>query len=180
MTFLRHLEAAQPFFDGADYVDLKAVEANVSLREFLAGFLSYYPSWIKALYAIRAVFVRLLGMKQEGFPRGWNLRPEQVRFETGKRCTIFIVEAAKEGEYWMGSASDSHLAAYLVIAAEPLASGGTRFHVGTTVKYRNWAGPVYFFFVRPFHHIVVLAMMHAGARYRSVTVDHATIAAEKV
>jgi hypothetical protein len=177
MSYLRNIEAAQPYFDGADVIDLKSTEAEVTLREFLAGFLSYYPAWIQALYGVRAVFVRLLGMKQEGMPRGWQLRPEQVRFEVGGRCTIFIVEAAIEDDYWIGSASDSHLAAYLMIAAEPLVDGRTRFHVGTTIKYRNWAGPVYFAFVRPFHHLVVLAMMRAGVRARSTRADHATIGA---
>jgi len=45
-----------------------------------------------------------------------------------------------------------------------LADGRKRFHIGTAVHYHNWAGPVYFNVIRPFHHIVVSQMMKAGIR----------------
>ncbi|MCU0466360.1 MAG: DUF2867 domain-containing protein, partial [Anaerolineae bacterium] len=93
-SFIRELAVAQPFLHDVDHYDEKVVEGEQSLREFLAGFLSYYPAWIKGLYGIRAGFVRLLGMKQE-MPEGGTpkLKPEDIHFEGGKPGTIFVVDA---------------------------------------------------------------------------------------
>jgi hypothetical protein len=65
MTYLSNLPAVQNLLQGADHFDAKVIEGNVTLCEFIAGTLSYYPWWIKGLYGIRARFVRLLGMQQE-------------------------------------------------------------------------------------------------------------------
>ncbi len=161
------LEPIQAYLKSCDHYDHKTIEGEVSLREFLAGMLSYYPSWIKTLYAIRWVFVRLLGMKQEGIPEALGLQPDDILFEPGGDATIFTVECAQEGQFWMAGASEQHLSAYLVVAVEPLSNSASRFHVGTIVHYNNWAGPIYFNVIRPFHHVVVRAMMQAGAAYRS-------------
>ncbi|MDZ4768309.1 MAG: DUF2867 domain-containing protein [Chloroflexota bacterium] len=164
MTYIQSLDAAQPLLQGADHFDEKSIEGDVSLREFLAGFLSYHPKWIGSLYAVRALFVRVLGMKQEGIPMALHLRPDDVSFQPGKRMTIFDVKGGQEGAYWIAGATDSHLTADVIIAAEPLDGTRTRFHVGTVVHYHNWAGPVYFNVIRPFHHIVVNAMTKNGVR----------------
>ncbi|MBC7815075.1 MAG: DUF2867 domain-containing protein, partial [Burkholderiales bacterium] len=59
---------------------------------------------------------------------------------------------------------DSHLSAMLGVAVEPLSGDQKRFHVVTVVYYHNWAGPLYFNVIRPFHHLVVSSMARAGVR----------------
>lgn len=145
----------------ADHVDVKMVEGDVSLREFVAGMFSYYPSWIKNLYRIRWGFVRLLGMKQEGIPQMVRMKPEDVPLGAGEKAAFFTVEMAEDGRYWVASASESHLTAYLGVVVEPLADKN-RFHVITIVHYHSWAGPIYFNVIRPFHHLVVHQMAKAG------------------
>ncbi len=162
MSYMTSLEPVQSLLHGADHFDEKIVEGEVNLREFLAGFLSYYPRWIQALYVIRAGFVRLLGMRQKGLPKLPDLHPEDVSFQPGKQETIFKVQAAHEDEYWIADASDKHLTASLIVAVEPLNGSRNRFYIGTVVHYHNWAGPLYFNVIRPFHHIVVKAMARAG------------------
>ena len=147
----------------ANHVDVKTVESEASLREFLAGMFAYYPRWMKALYAVRWGFVRLLGMKQEGVPATVRLAPEQVPMTAGHKMAFFDVEMAAEEQYWFASAAEAHLTAYLGVVVEPLGNGRRRFHVLTIVHYNNWAGPVYFNVIRPFHHIVVRQMALAGA-----------------
>lgn len=147
----------------ANHVDVKSVTGDCSLREFIAGMFSYYPGWIKNLYRIRWGFVRLLGMKQEGIPQGSHMRmkPENVPMEPGAKATFFTVEMAEDGRFWVASAAESHLTAYIGVVAEPLAQGN-RFHVLTIVQYHKWTGPVYFNVIRPFHHIVVSKMANAS------------------
>jgi hypothetical protein len=163
MTYLTNIPAVQKLLKNADHYDEKVVEGDVTLHQFIAGCLTYYPTWIKALYGVRAGFVRLLGMKQEKMPVP-RLTAATVPFEAGKMATFFKVEDSTSETLWIASATDTHLTAYLVIAAEPLSEQKNRFYVGTIVHYHKWTGPVYFNVIRPFHHIVVQSMMNAGVR----------------
>lgn len=147
----------------ANHVDVKTVESEASLREFLAGMFAYYPRWMKALYAIRWGFVRLLGMKQEGVPDTVRLTPEDVPLTAGDKMAFFTVVMAAEEAYWFASAAEAHLTAHLGVVVEPVGNGQRRFHVLTIVHYHNWTGPVYFNVIRPFHHLVVRQMALAGA-----------------
>nr|WP_260408438.1 DUF2867 domain-containing protein [Planomonospora venezuelensis] len=149
--------------EGADHVDVKTVEGDVTLREFLAGFISYEPGWIRLLYRVRAGFVRLLGMRQDELPSARGLRPGDIPFAPGEKLAFFTVEEAEEDRYFVAGASESHLTAWLAVVAGP----GGRFDVVTVVKYHRWTGPVYFNVIRPFHHLVVTAMARAGAGYGS-------------
>jgi hypothetical protein len=162
MSYLLQFSNVSQLQRRADHFDAKTIEGEANLREFLAGMLSYSPIWVKALYGIRWGFVRLLGMKQESIPKAPALRPEDIPFEAGKWATFFQVEAAEEEKFWIASATDKHLSAYLLVAAERLNPKQQRFHVGTIVHYHHWTGPVYFNVIRPFHHLVVSSMMRAG------------------
>lgn len=152
----------EPHLAGADHIDVKSVTAGVSLREFLAGMFSYEPTWMRALYAVRWLFVRLLGMKQEGMPHMEPLRPEDIRMTPGDKAAFFTVTLAAEDRLYLAEATEKHLTAYLGVVVEPLGRE-RRFHVVTIVHYRHWTGPVYFNVIRPFHHVVVRRMMQAGA-----------------
>ncbi|MBE4752795.1 DUF2867 domain-containing protein [Corallococcus sp. ZKHCc1 1396] len=156
----------RPFAEGADHVDVKTVESEASLREFIAALMSYQPAWMTALYGVRGVFVRLLGMRQHGVPRPQHLRPEDIPMAPGSAASFFTVRHAEEERVWVVAATDKHLEATLAVVAEPAPGGGARrrFHVVTLVHYRNWAGPVYFNVIRPFHHLVVGGMARTAAR----------------
>lgn len=160
-AYLPALPAVNRLLDRHDHFDVKTIEGQTSLRGFIAASLMYSPAWMKALYHVRAVFVRFLGMKQEAMPTP-TLTPETVPFGAGEWATFFRVVEAQEGVYWIASASDKHLTAYIAIAREALPNGKARFHTGTIVQYHNWAGPVYFNVIRPFHHVVVAQMIKAG------------------
>lgn len=158
----------RPLLDDADHIDIKLVEGDMSLQQFIAAMLSYYPSWMKHLYRIRWVFVRLLGMKQTGVPQSeqMQLRPEDVPMQLGEKMTFFTVEKVSEPDYWFASATEAHLTAKLGVIREPQAQG-YRFHVVTIVQYHNWAGPVYFNVIRPFHHLVVGVMARSAVKGQS-------------
>jgi Protein of unknown function (DUF2867) len=151
-----------PHLVGADHIDIKIVTGRKSLREFLAGSIAYQPGWMTFLYGVRAVFVRLLGMKQGGIPKAVHTTPERVPMQPGAYLSFFKVAAALDNHYWLAAADDKHLKAGILVLGEPLPDGQTRFYLMTLVHYNEWTGPVYFNVIRPFHHLVVTGMSRAG------------------
>lgn len=163
-TYISHIQELQPLFDHANHIDVKTVKGDVSMREFIAGMLSYQPGWMTFLYGVRAVFVRTLGMRQAGIPTKTNLSPSQINMQPGQSAGFFKVRTAKEEAYWAVEAEDKHLKATLVVVIEPINPKLKRFYVITIVHYHHWTGPVYFNVIRPFHHLVVGQMAKAGVR----------------
>ena len=157
--------------DGADHVDVKSVESELPLREFVAAALSSRHWWVTALFGVRAVFAWLLRLEQAGgsTSRG-RLRPEQIPFSPGAAVSFFTVTAAREDRFLLVEASDSHLTGYLAFIVDPAAAmaptvdAPRRIQVVTVVRYHRWTGPLYFTVIRPFHHLVVGSMVRAGAR----------------
>ncbi len=157
----------KPFLRGADYTDLKSIEAGVSLRAFIAGMLSYYPWWLVALYRIREILVRLLGLVKHDAPEKLpRFRSREISFTPGDRASFFIVREAREEKFWISETpEDRHLTAFFGVTAGESGTGKTRFEVFTAIRYRHWTGPVYFNLIRPFHHLVLWRMMKAGSTY---------------
>lgn len=148
----------------SDYIDVKAVEGSASLKEFVASMLSYYPWWVKMLYRIRPVVVRMLGLGKQVIPDDvFIVRPEDVAFSPGQSTAFFIVCEAKEPHYWIAQTpDDKHLKAHFGVVVEELDEERKRFHVITIVHFHHWTGHVYFNLIRPFHHLVVSRMARAG------------------
>jgi hypothetical protein len=162
-TYIKKIKELIPLMEGADHYDIKSMQIQITLREFIAVMLSYSPWWIRLLIQIREVLVRILGLerhpKQEKSPH-WL--PEEIPFTVNEPVDLFIVRFARENEYWVTETpEDKHLRAYIAVIMEPLKESTNRFHVLTIVKYKHWTGPVYFNLIRPFHHLVVRRMMKA-------------------
>ncbi len=179
LTYIRRIPELAALLEHADHVDIKTVTGSVDLRTFLADMLNYQPDWMMALYGVRAVFIRFFGMRQKGQQRKPHLAPEDMPMQKGQRVSLFKVRMSREEQYWVAEAEDKHLSAVLVVVVEPLLGPQKRFHVLTIVYYRNWAGPVYFNVIRPFHHLVVGSMALAGVRKSGVShPDHIPVARE--
>lgn len=156
------ISSLQILMADADHIDVKQFTSEKSLAAFLASMFSYNPRWVKALYGVRWLFVRMLGMKQDGLPGDVTLTPEAIPFEAGASAGFFVVESAETDRYWIASAKERHLHAYIAVVCDR--SGAKQImHVLTIVHYQKWTGPVYFNVIRPFHHLVVEQMGRAGA-----------------
>jgi len=154
---LEHPELAA-FLARADHVDVHRVRTERPLRSFIAATFAYQPRWITFLYAVRKRLVGLIGLQQEGMPEPTRWRPEDVPMQPGVPASFFTVQAAREDQLWIAAAEERHLRATLAIFRE--ASG---YALVTIVHYRHWTGRLYFNLIRPFHHLVVMAMARAGA-----------------
>jgi hypothetical protein len=172
LASIRRMPELASLLEHADHVDVKSVIGSVDLRTFLANMLSYQPEWVIALYGVRAIFVRFLGMRQHGSARRRSsqyLTPETIPMQEGQPAAFFKVRMAREEHYWIAEAKDTHLNAILGVVVEPLPDQQQKlFHVVTIVYYRNWAGPIYFNVIRPFHHLVVGSMAMAGVRHNDI------------
>ena len=164
--YLTKIPELAPILDKADHLDVKTATGTMSMRQFIASMISYQPGWVTFLYRIRAVFVQFLGMRQEGVPQAIHMKPENLPMQAGGKVAFFKVRIAEEEHYWVVEAEDSHLHASLGVVVELLQGDQKKFYVITVVHYHNWAGPVYFNVIRPFHHIVVGSMVRAGATRR--------------
>lgn len=164
----RHSEL-DPFLNDVDYTDIKQIDADTNLREFIAGMLSYCPWWMVLLFRVRKILVNLLGLVKHEIPEDPpSLSPEDVSFTPGDQVTFFVVRKGVEERYWVSETlEDKHLTAFFGVVADRLSSGMTRFTVITTIRYLHWSGPVYFNLIRPFHHLVVWRMMKTAANSKA-------------
>ena len=106
----------------------------------------------------------MIGLRQSGVPRFRPLRPDTLPMTPGQRASLFKVRAAEDERFWIGEANDRHLSAAIAVVVEEGGQGQKRFHVLTIVHYHNCTGPLYFNAIRPFHHLVVGSMVHAGVQ----------------
>ncbi len=157
-------EEIRRIIEGADHVGVYTVEGETDLRGFVSSMLAYQPWWLDHLYRIRAVLVRLMGMKQGEVPTHISVAPEKIPMKKGSAISIFKVVAAKENSYWLANASDKHLSAHVGVVMEPSKDRKKTFHLLIAVHYKNWAGPVYFNIIKPFEKIIVKGMAREGAR----------------
>ena len=160
---IKKFDELTPFLKEADHIDVKIIEGDVSLRQFIAQSMGYMPGWVRFLYRVRWLFVRMLGMTQDGVPSSSpEIDPARVSFRPGDKQAFFTVKAGEEDRYLVTGATEPHLTAHLAVVTEPINAKRNRFYAVTIVHYHKWTGPVYFNVIRPFHHIVVGQMVKAG------------------
>lgn len=164
MKFVEKVPAIASVLQGADHVDVKTVEGEVSLREFLAGMSTFMPRWVRFLFRARVLLVWALCLDENTVPEPPRLRPEEVPMKPGETAFLFTVRQAEEDCYWLADVEDRNLSSSLGVVVERLGGARNRFHVVTVVHYKNWAGPVYFNLIRPFHHLVVWRLARMGIR----------------
>jgi hypothetical protein len=150
--------------EGADHVDVKTVESNLSLPEFIAAVLGYRPVWLRGLFAARAVFARLLRLDNPSGTFGPPLRAQDISFIPGDEIAFFTVLDGAEDRFIILEAADTHLVGYLAVLVSPGEHAANKLQAVTVVKYQRWTGPVYFNVIRPFHHLVVRRIIDHAAR----------------
>lgn len=112
------------------------------------------PWWIDALMWLRNHVVRLVGLKSS--PR--RERPATgAKLMPGDRAGMFQVYGRTENEILLGG-DDSHLDFRVSILIERDGDRASAV-LSTVVHYNSKLGRVYFFFVRPFHRLIVRAML---------------------
>ncbi|MEG1699932.1 MAG: DUF2867 domain-containing protein [Alistipes sp.] len=117
------------------------------------------PKWVSALMALRNRIVGCFGLKADAVPAD------------GKpRVGVFEVLGQTDQTMILGE-DDKHLDFRIQLSLTHDGGGDRkRVTVTTLVRYHNRLGHIYFFFVRPFHRMIVPAVMKRRLRQLAVRV----------
>lgn len=163
MRVLAYAEELGEVLSTADEFDVKTTVGKADLREFTAGALSWSPLWMKALFAVRYVFAKALRLDTATVSINARPTPSGMDFTPGSQIGFFTVTRAEEDRYLLLEVVDNHLTGYLAMTAEPVADGN-QLSLITMVKFHRKAGKGYYQVIKPFHHLIVTGMLHAGAK----------------
>jgi hypothetical protein len=165
------LEGALPRIDYADAFRGEIHAAGpVGLGDLFPAFLHATPFWIVFLMRLRNRLVGGLGLKT-GQARG-SRNIGSFRLEKGESLGLFEVLEKSDRELMTGK-DDKHLDFRVSVLLEPLldseplagsAPYAYSLTVSTIVMLRNRVGRFYFALVKPFHKLIVPAMMRSLIR----------------
>lgn len=111
------------------------------------------PKWVRGLMALRHRIVRCFGLKTDVMP------------DDGKqRVGLFELLEQTDRTMTLGE-DDKHLDFRVLLSlSQADTNGQKRVSVSTLVKYNNRLGRIYFFFVKPFHRMIVPVMVRRKLR----------------
>jgi hypothetical protein len=150
-----------------DYVDAFSLEVPAGTFvdvDALARACTKLPRWVDALMWLRNRVVGRFGL-QVSHDR--VQRDQEGSIRPGTAVGIFLVLARSDGELLMGL-DDKHLdfRFSLLLRTSPQAE---RAIATTTVKFNNVWGRLYFAFVKPFHRLIVPAMLRTALKRAAAT-----------
>lgn len=151
----------QQAINTADHTDTLSIESDAELLAFAARLLSFQPGWLQVLYRVRVLLLGVLGHRT-GLPQ--HPAPlHTLPTQPGEQAAFFTVEEAGP-THWTAQASEAHLTARLAVLQSPGRRRRFLYRLVTVVHFHNRVGRIYFAMIRPFHVLVVRAMLRHGAR----------------
>ncbi|MDR2125701.1 MAG: DUF2867 domain-containing protein [Prevotellaceae bacterium] len=141
----------------ADYVDVFGTEAlddeRLTPDNLLIAVWTDFPKWIKMLFKLRDRLVKPFGLKTSADEKDFKHKFEKA-VRNGGRFQLMNVLAKSANEIVVQLA-DTHLTAEMSVHTEKSNGNQLKITFITIVHFHNVLGKVYFFFVRPFHKIIV-------------------------
>jgi len=140
-----------------DYSDSYAVQVStvqsLNPETCAQSFFASFPNWVIVLIKIRDILVIPFKINKEGY----NYKYAQFDFKKGDKVSFFeIIE--KSPDELLLYVNDCHLEAWLsILTLEDYCF--TEVIATTSVKFHNKTGTVYFFFIKPFHKIIIKSVL---------------------
>jgi hypothetical protein len=148
---LDRVDYADAFWTGLEEGDLEQLTA------FSRAVFGVPPGWVRALFRLRNVIVLPFGLRTSVGPAPeWSGGAPKL----GDRVGLFSVAGLGADEIVLGE-DDRHLD-FRVSVLRHEEGGRQGVVVTTVVRFRNLLGRAYFVFVKPFHRLVVPAMIRRG------------------
>lgn len=127
----------------ADYVDSYSREIvcnqKITPEKFRNLAFNQLPKWIDWLMNLRNAIVKPLGL------------------DTKSRFTNMVSDKNEHEEIF--GMPDSHLDFHVSMWCGEYKNGKQKLRITTIVKYNNRLGRIYFFFIRPFHKIIIYFLL---------------------
>ncbi len=142
----------------ADYTDTYVCEVDTAGQivpdDVMVRFWTDYPAWVKMLFGLRNFLVKFVGLKgaEDNNPEAF-----ETCIRKGESHKLASIPAKDEQETVL-LLTDKHLNAYLSVRVERNGAHNKVFAI-TLVHFHNTLGRLYFFFIRPFHGLVVKSML---------------------
>ncbi|MBC7913115.1 MAG: DUF2867 domain-containing protein [Pyrinomonadaceae bacterium] len=144
-----------------DSFETTMADANniISTKDIGKAFFNSAPKWTEHLFIVRNKIVSILGLKTSGNVKNRQHLLDNFKCEPGERLGLFKIFEVTETELIMGE-NDRHLDFRVSLHHNfNPQSGHKTIHISTTVKFHNWFGKLYFLPVKPFHTLIVPAML---------------------
>ena len=126
-----------------------ARESRLTPDDIMVRFWTDFPAWVNFLFRVRNFLVKFVGLK--GSKNSFQDLEDCIR--TGGQHKFASVPAKSDNETIL-LLDDKHLDAYLSVYIED-SPEHKRVYAITIVHYKNRLGRIYFFFIRPFHGLIV-------------------------
>lgn len=142
-----------------DFYDSFATTNQVNtLNDIVLMVFGSAPNWVSWLFRFRNFIVRFIGLKTD-------FEQTKVDFVVGGHIGFFEIFSICHNEVVIG-ADDSHLN----FRASIYNSDSSEFniHVTTLVQFHNKLGRAYMFVIKPFHRIVVKAMIKQAFKIKEI------------
>ena len=154
----------------ADYSDVFAcvtdTEKEMIPDDIMVNFWTDFPQWIHAFFKLRNFLVKFVGLKGAAND---SVKELEKCIRTGEAYGLASVPA-KNGNETVLLLSDSHLDAYMSVHVKKGQEHKT-ISVITLVHYKNLFGRIYFFFIRPFHGLIVKSLLKRTLHNFKFTAD---------
>lgn len=149
--------------DGAfDYIDSFSVEIDdsnqYSIDYLTARLFTSFPGWAGKLFELRNFLVKPFGLETGNIPN-MDASDPSLHYTVGERAVFFTVIDRSESEIVMAE-DDTHLyfRASVYIDKKPDGNPDT-LYLTTLVKFHNIGGRLYFLPVKPFHKLIMIALL---------------------
>ena len=141
-------------FENPDYIDSCYIisNSNYTVDQYLTK-LFVSGKWTDKLMKLRNTIVKHFGLKTEID----TIQEKSDYYSVGKKAVLFTVSDRNDQEIILAE-NDKHLNFKVSVLAKKEAKKIFLF-MTTIVKYNNFGGRLYFFFVKPFHKIIVKSTM---------------------
>jgi hypothetical protein len=126
---------------------------EIGILDLAEVFIKPDSKWFGMLFALRDKIVSLFHLKTLGdIKEGDNGNVD--KWAIGARTGIFRIYGKSEHEMIFGE-DDKHLDFRVSLLYEQCEEKKKKITVTTAVKFNNTLGKVYFFFIKPFHKLIV-------------------------
>lgn len=146
-------------FDYMDSFEGELMNKELDITTVGKAFFTSSPKWGKKMFTFRNRVMGLIGLKT-GYEGEKQPTEKDFQCEVGERAGLFKIFDKTSSEIVLGE-DDKHLdfRVSLLIDKTSKDANQNSLTISTTVKFHNWLGVLYFLPVRPFHRLIVPAML---------------------